>query len=136
MVFTLVSFPVRYAETDQMGIVHHSNYPIWFEIGRTDHLRQLGRTYASLEEEGLLLPLVNLNCKYLAPAKYGDEIEVKTRIKKLTCVRIEFAYEVYNQQGTLLALGFTEHGWTDRKLKPINLSKKQPELYRLLQASL
>lgn len=87
--FTLVSFPVRYAETDQMGIVHHSNYPIWFEIGRTDHLRQLGRTYASLEEEGLLLPLVNLNCKYLAPAKYGDEIEVKTRIKKLTCVRID-----------------------------------------------
>jgi acyl-CoA thioester hydrolase len=119
-----------------MGIVHHSHYPVWFEIGRTDLLRQLGKTYASLEEEGLLLPLTNLRCKYIAPARYGDEITVRTNVEKLTCARIEFAYKIYNHEETLLTVGGTEHGWTDGKLKPVNLLKKRPELYRILQASI
>ena len=131
---TTISFPVRYVETDKMGIVHHSNYPVWFEIGRTDFLRQLGSSYASLEEEGLLLPLSNMQCSFKGPARYGDEITVKTRLANLTCVRMEFSYEVYSK-GELLAWGSTEHGCTDRQLKPFNLAKKMPQLYKLLLES-
>jgi acyl-CoA thioester hydrolase len=132
--FTAISFPVRYVETDRMGIVHHSNYPVWFEIGRTDYLQKLGRTYASLEEEGLLLPLCGMDCKFKKPARYGDEITVKTRLKRLTCVRMEFSYEVLSQE-ELLAWGSTEHGCTDRQLEPFNIAKKMPQFYQLLQES-
>jgi acyl-CoA thioester hydrolase len=129
---TTITFPVRYAETDRMGIVHHSNYPVWFEIGRTDFLRQLGRTYLSLEEEGLLLPLSSMDCKFKRPAKYGDEVTVKTSLANLTCVRMKFLYEVTNQEGELLAWGSTEHGCTDWELKPFNLVKRMPQFYQIL----
>lgn len=130
-----ITFPVRYVETDRMGIVHHSNYPVWFEIGRTDFLQQLGRSYASLEDEGLLLPLSNLECSFKKPAGYGDEVTIKTTLRSFTCARLEFFYEVFNQKGELLASGSTEHGCTDRTLRPFNLAKKMPQLYKLLAQS-
>lgn len=121
---------VRYCETDQMGIVHHSNYPIWFEIGRSDYIKGFGFNYSKIEERGILLPLTGLKCDFKNPAKYEDEIIVRTKISKMSCVRLTFSYEVMKKDGMdLVVSGETLHAWTDKNLKPLNISKKMPELY-------
>lgn len=127
-------FTARYAETDQMGIIHHSNYPIWFEAGRTDFLKKLGMSYRELEEKcGLLLPLAEMSCSFKKPAKYEDEIMVRTKIKKMSCVRIEFEYEVIEcSHNELLAVGSTVHGWTNKNLIPVNIKKTMPKLHETL----
>lgn len=131
---TETRFTARYAETDQMGIVHHSNYPVWFEAGRTDFLKKAGMANSEIETRGILLPLSHMECTFKNPAKYEDEIVVKTKIRKMTCVRIEFTYEVVNSEdGGLLATGATSHAWTDKHLKPLNIEKKLPELCRMLK---
>lgn len=128
---------VRYAETDQMGIVHHSNYPVWFEAGRTDFIKKLGMPYSAIEEEGFLLPLIRLECNYKGFAKYEDEVTVKTSIKKLTYTRVIFYYEVYkNNEEKPITTGETEHAWTNRNLKPLNLKKCSSHIYDLLSGAL
>jgi len=125
---------VRYAETDQMGIVHHSNYPIWFEAGRTDFIKKAGLPYSKIEESGFLLPLLKLQCNYKGFAKYEDEIVVKTSIKELTYTRVTFYYEVYkNGNQNPITLGETMHAWTNKDLKPLNLNKHNPELFAILK---
>ena len=88
------SVRVRYKETDQMGVVHHTNYIVWFEVGRTDLLRQLGLSYRDLEGRGILLPVVDLSCRYMEAARYDDEIRILTRIADLTPGKIIFSYEI------------------------------------------
>lgn len=128
---------VRYAETDQMGIVHHSNYPIWFEIGRTEFLKKLGMSNSKIESLGILVLLSHMDCDFKSPAKYEDEIVIKTKIRKMTCVRIEFDYEVLNAEGdTLLVTGSTSHAWTDKQLKPFNIEKHEPEICKLLKKTM
>jgi acyl-CoA thioester hydrolase len=128
---------VRYAETDQMGIVHHSNYPIWFEAGRTDFIKKLGFPYSKIEEKGIMLPLVELKCTYKGSARYEDEVVIKTRIKELSYSRVVFYYEVFKEGETrYITSGETLHAWTTRELKPINLKKHSPELYELMNNSL
>lgn len=134
---TETRFTARYAETDQMGIVHHSNYPVWFEAGRTDFLKKAGMSNSEIEATGILLPLSHMECTFKNPARYEDEIVVKTKIRKLTCVRIEFDYEIINGRDEKpLALGATSHAWTDKHLKPLNIKKRLPELCRSLEESL
>lgn len=135
MITCETKFIVRYAETDQMGIVHHSNYPVWFEAGRTDFIKKMGVPYSKIENDGLLLPLIELRCKYKGAARYEDEIIVKTSIKEFTITRISFHYEVYkNNENAIITEGETEHAWTTKLLKPINLKKCYPELYHLIQS--
>ena len=122
----------RYAETDQMGIIHHSNYPIWFEAGRTDFLKKAGMSNSQIEAAGILLPLTRMECCFKSPARYEDEIIVRTKIKKMSCVRIEFEYEVNSSDEKLIATGGTSHAWTDRNLKPLNIEKRMSELYKFL----
>ncbi len=130
---TKTIFSVRYAETDQMGIVHHANYAVWFEMGRTDFLKNVGVAYSSIEAKGVLLPLYEMNCKFIAPAKYEDEIAVLTSINNLSRVRFSFSYQVLNANTKkLLASGETMHAWTDKDFKPINVEKKIPEIYSIL----
>ena len=130
---TKTSFIVRYAETDQMGIVHHSNYAIWYEAGRTNFLKDVGISYSSIEEKGVLLPLYELNCKFISPAKYEDEIIVITNLKSLSRVRIIFSYQVIDAMNNkLIATGDTMHAWTDKTLKPVNAEKIIPEVYAIL----
>lgn len=137
MVETETIFTVRYAETDQMGIAHHSNYAVWFEAGRTDFFQNLGMTISQIEELGILLPLSHIDCNFLNPAKYEDKVAVKTKIKEMTCVRIEFSYQVVNgSDGRIHATGSTSHAWTDKAVKPLNVKKKLPELYNNLLKSL
>jgi acyl-CoA thioester hydrolase len=124
----------RYCETDQMGIIHHSNYPKWFEAGRTDFFKKLGLRYSKIEEEGVLLLLIDLKCSFKSPARYEDEILVRTKPVEMSCVRLSFSYEVFKKDDmSLLASGETSHAWTDKSLKPLNIGKKVPELYVLLK---
>ena len=97
---------VRYAETDQMGYVYYGNYAMYFEIGRVEAIRHLGVSYKDIEDMGIILPVVELNIKYLRPAKYDDLITIKTQIKTLpTGYKIVFDQEVYNEAGKLLTIG-------------------------------
>jgi acyl-CoA thioester hydrolase len=134
---TRTKLTVRYAETDQMGVVHHAVYPIWFEAGRTDFIRQTGVSYSEMERQGVLMPLYELACRYKSPARYEDEITVVTTLKELTRVRIILTYEVIRESGgALLAAGETLHAFTDADLKPLNAEKAIPDIYRLLKVCL
>ena len=125
---------VRYAETDQMGIVHHSVYPIWYEAGRTDYIKMFGISYSEMEAAGVMMPLINLTCHYGIPAKYEDVVVVETRATKLSAAKMVLYYEVKRKSdGVLLGSGTTEHGFVDSKtFKPINVKKKLPELFAMI----
>lgn len=121
---------VRYAETDQMGIAHHSVYPIWYEVGRTEFANQIGMNYSNIEKQGILMPLVEVHCKFYMPAHYEDVLIIETEVSKLTPARIIFEYNVINKKtGDLLSTGSTMHGWVGKDLKPLNLKKHFPEIY-------
>lgn len=106
---------VRYVETDQMGVVYHSNFLIWFEVGRVELLRQLGFTYKDMErEDGCYIAVVDARCRYKAPARYDDQILVRTHLKNVRDSLIHFGYEIVRESdGTLLAEGETTHIVTD-----------------------
>lgn len=96
---------VRYAETDQMAVVYHGNYAQYFEMGRVEWLRNLGISYRWMEENGIMLPVVSLTMNYKKPARYDDELTVKTILKSQSSVKIEFDYEIYNEKNELLTTG-------------------------------
>ena len=114
---------VRFAETDQMGIVYHSNYFIWMEVGRVELFRAAGIRYRDMEaNEGILLTVAEANCRYLAPARYDDEVIIETRISSAHSRMIEFGYTMKNSEsGLILAQGFTKHVFCGRDLKPRRL---------------
>lgn len=125
-------FLTRYGETDQMGIVHHSNYARWFEIGRFDFFRSMGISNKETEERGILLPLYEMNCKYISPARAEDSITVMTSLNECTRVRVKFSYQIFNTHNKkILASGQTMHAWTDKNLQPINVQKKAPDIYKI-----
>ncbi len=121
---------VRYAETDQMGIVHHSVYPIWYEAARTEAVKKIGMTYSSLEKNGVMMPLVELNCKYNVPAEYENVLTITVEIAKLTPARIVFNYQVFKHGiEKPINTGSTIHAWVGKDLRPINLKKQYPEVF-------
>ncbi len=89
-----INIRVRYAETDKMGVVYHANYFMWFEIGRCELLRAIGRSYREMEASGIGLPVIEAHCEYKSPARYDDELVVKTTGRLLSPARVEFAYEI------------------------------------------
>lgn len=128
---------VQYHETDQMGVVHHSNYIKWFEVGRTEMIRRAGISYAEMEELGLLLPVVDVSVKYRQPARYDDQVHIYTRISKLSPVVMEFSYEVRlagenRESEDLLATGVTHHMWINDAWRPARLNRRAPEVYEEL----
>ena len=113
---------VRYAETDKMGVVYHANYLVWFEMGRCEMLRAIGRSYRELESAGIGLPVIEAHCEYKSPARYDDELVVQTTGKLLTPARVEFAYEISRPADTTLnAIGRTVHAAVDRTGRPCRL---------------
>jgi len=121
---------VRYAETDKMGVVYHSNYLIWFEIGRTDWLRDTGWTYRDMETDGIQLPVIEAHCEYRQGARYDDEIEIRTQARKLSPVRVQFDYEAIRRaDGTLLATGHTVHATIDRDGRPVRMPDRVKDLF-------
>ena len=104
---TTTTLRVRYGETDKMGIVYYGNYATYLEQGRTEWLRDMGFSYKWIEDNGVHLPVVELNIKYKAPARYDDILTITTRLKKIPTYRIDFIYEIHNQEGQLLITGET-----------------------------
>ncbi|NLY91523.1 MAG: acyl-CoA thioesterase [Firmicutes bacterium] len=129
-----VSFRVRYAETDAMGIVHHSRYIPWMELGRTEFLRQYGFSYRQCEEEGYLFPLLAVACQYHAPAKYDDLVTVETTLKAIRPPYLEFSYRITREpDGLLLVTGETKQICITKDKKPRREPvKKMEEFFRHL----
>ncbi len=106
---------VRYSETDQMGVVYHGNYAQYFEMGRVEWLRNMGISYKWMEENGIMLPVVSLTMNYKKPARYDDELTIKTTMIKLSAVKIEFDYEIHNEKNELLTTGYSVLVFVDMK---------------------
>lgn len=124
--FTETTVRVRYAETDQMGVVYHANYLIWFEVGRVELLRDIGINYKQMEtEDDTFIVVVEASCRYRKPAKYDEVVKIRTRIGSATTRMCKVEYEVLNDAtGELLATGGTSHVFCDRAGKPRLLPPK------------
>ncbi|WP_299521967.1 thioesterase family protein [Winogradskyella sp.] len=107
MNFNETRIKVRYGETDQMGVVYHANYAVYFEVGRTEWLRQFGLSYSAMEADGIMLPVISLSINYKNSARYDEELKVITKLKKMPTASIEFDYELRNDSDELLATGNT-----------------------------
>jgi acyl-CoA thioester hydrolase len=129
---------VRYAETDQMGIAHHSVYPVWFEVARTDLIRNAGVQYSEMERRGLMLPLCDLACHYAFAAHYEEVLRVEAAVASLSAARIVINYRVLREDdGVLLAWGSTTHGFVrSDTFRAVNAKKAFPEFYRLLEGAM
>jgi len=127
---TTCQIRVRYAETDGMGVVYYGNYLTWFEVGRTDLLRQLGESYREIEEnERIHLPVIEAHCRYHKPARYDDLVDIVTRASRPSRTRLQFDYELSRaQDGVLLASGTTLHVAVGRDGRPCRLPQKLQEL--------
>ena len=113
---------MRYAETDKMGVVYYANFLVWFEVGRTDLLRHAGWSYREMEVEGFSLPVIEAHCEYKEPARYDDELEVRTGGDLLSPIRVQFTYEIVRPADeALLATGHTVHASLDPSGRPRRL---------------
>jgi acyl-CoA thioester hydrolase len=122
---------VRYKDTDQMGMVYHANYLVWFEVGRTELMRKMGMPYLEFEKNGLFLPVIKASCEFKIPARYDDQVTVITRIESLREVRMTFQYEVRREK-ELLVRGSTEHAFVNSSGRPVILRKHSPFLWSRL----
>ena len=122
----IVQIRVRYADTDQMGVVYYANYFVWLEVARTEFLRDLGAEYRAMEEnEKLALPVIEASCKYKAPARYDDIVLIKTLITQIRNTSFKFEYELLNKQANqLLATASTSHVFINSQRKPVQIPHK------------
>jgi acyl-CoA thioester hydrolase len=124
---------VRYAETDQMGVVYHANYYIWFEVGRTAYFNSRNFTIVDMEREGVYFPVIEAFCRYRHPARYGDEIIVKTTVEEMRPTRVKMVYQILRAQDRkLLAEGHTMHAFMSKDGRPLNIRKTHPGLWESL----
>ncbi|ARN79178.1 thioesterase [Nonlabens spongiae] len=119
-----VKISTRYCETDQMGIIHHANYLIYMEQGRVAWLDQLGFSYKAMEEQGVLLPVYHIDIKYRRSAQFGDELTVKTRLRKIPTTKVEFDYEIKNSKGEICTTAYLILVFTNaesfKPMRPLN----------------
>ena len=127
---------VRYRDTDRMGIAHHSVYPVWYEVARTDFCSKMGLRYAEMEQMGILTPIYEVHSHYKSSASYDDVLTVTATVKRLTPYRVEFQYEIF-KENRLIHYGETVHVWVDSEnFKPLNLKKHFPKVYELVQSTI
>ncbi len=125
---------VRYSETDRMGVVHHSRYFPWFEVGRTEFFKQSGMSYDEIEKKGVLLPLVDCYSKFIQGAQYGDSVFIEVSLETLGVAKCKFSYRVIRAEDeVLLATGYTTHGFTTPDFKPLNIKKAFPQIYQVME---
>ena len=124
---------VRYAETDQMGVVYYSNYLVWMEVGRVELCKACGFNYRDMEsEDGIYLAVAEANCRYRSPARFDDEVVVKTWIEQAATRMVTFAYEMrIAETGRQLATGYTRHIFVSRQMRPTHLPKKYHTMFGL-----
>lgn len=128
---------VRYQETDQMGVVYHANYLIWFEIGRTDFIEKLGFRYHEMEAEGIVSPVVDANIQFKHPIRYGDEAYVETWLEKYNGIRTTYGYRIINQDGQEAVTGETQHVIVRKEnFRPLSLKKQFPNWHEAYQKAL
>lgn len=121
---------VRYAETDAMGVAYYANYFVWFEVARTDLLRHLGWSYREMEDEGVLLPVIEADCRYRRPARYDDELDIRAEGRLTSPVRMEFHYEVFVKgHDGMIASGRTAHAALGRNGRPCRLPARVVEAF-------
>lgn len=119
---------IRYAETDQMGVVYHANYIIWLEIGRTKLIEDLGFTYAGMEKDGYLSPVTDISIQYKAALRYGQKAIVRTWVESHDRLRTTYGYEVLHEGGTLAAKATSEHVVVKKdNFRPVSIKKIYPE---------
>ena len=126
---------INYYETDNMGIVHHSNYIRYFEEARIDALDIMGLNYADVEKEGILIPVLECECKYIKSAVYGMSLIIDTEISAFDGIRMEMSYTAANEQNNeIIATGKTKHCFLNRDFKPVRLKREYPDIYEKLEA--
>ena len=125
---------VIYADTDAMGVVYHTNYLRWFEIGRTELMHEIEFPSSVLEKVPLLMPIAHVYCEYKKPAFYDDIVEIVTRVEEIGYASMIVACDIFRKStGELIATGHTRHGFTNDSLKPVSVKKAVPEFYRILK---
>ncbi|MEK3886487.1 acyl-CoA thioesterase [Bacillus sp. FSL K6-3431] len=128
MVISETKIEVRYAETDQMGIVYHANYLVWMEIGRTKLIEDIGFNYAEMERDGILAPVTEVRVTYKHPVRYADNVRITTWIEKYDGLRATYGYEIFTEDGKLAVFGFTEHVCVKSdSFRPVSLRKTNPK---------
>ena len=133
MTKALAPYRVIYGDTDQMGVVYYANYLKWFEIGRTEFLRQTGTPYTSIEQQGLRFPVTEVSCRYYRPSRYDDMITIETALTSLGRVTLTFSYRIFRKEGgVFIASGWTKHACVDEKGE---VTKIPPDLEATLKAS-
>lgn len=134
--YTTYERKIYYYETDQMKIVHHSNYIRWFEEARIDFMKQMGLPYDEIEKRGILIPVLEASCRYKKAFRYGETFMIRIRLRKFKGVKFSISYEVYNREtGELHATGSSEHGFVDRNLRPVHLKRDYPDIYECFAAA-
>ncbi|OUQ08431.1 acyl-CoA thioester hydrolase [Erysipelatoclostridium sp. An15] len=123
----------KYYETDQMGIIHHSNYIRWFEEARIDYMNQIGLTYKKMEDEGIISPVLEVNCQYLNMMYFDDLATIKVSVTDYTGVRFAFKYEIYNQNNKLCTTGTSRHCFMTRDGRPVSLKRAKPKFDQLFK---
>lgn len=119
----------QYYETDQMGIVHHSNYIRWFESARIDYMDQVGISYKKMEESGIIIPVLSVSCKYRKMTYFGDTVLVTPKVKSYNGIRLILSYEVRNKEtGEINTVGETSHCFLNKEGKILTLKKAAPEI--------
>lgn len=122
----------QYYETDQMGIIHHSNYIRWFEEARLHFMDEIGLSYAKIEEMGILIPVLSVDCQYKTMVHYNDIVDIYTRIIKFGGVKMTIAYRVVDHvTGEIRCTGETSHAFLNREYRPVRLKREYPDLYEL-----
>lgn len=125
---------VQYYETDKMGIAHHSNYVRWMEEARIDFLRQIGWPYDRLEKEGIISPVMAVECRYKKSCTFSDTIAIRVSVEEFHGVRLKIAYQMVDEQGDLVCQASSEHCFVNEEGQPIRLKRQFPELNQALES--
>ncbi|AGY82267.1 acyl-CoA thioesterase [Carnobacterium inhibens] len=135
--FDLYEHQAQYYETDQMGIIHHSNYIRWFEEARTNLLDQMGFGYAKMEESGVIVPVLAINCIYKSMVRYNDRVYIIPKIEEFNGIRLTISYRIVDKStGELRTTGESKHCFLNKENRPFSLKKEQPKLYDLFDSYL
>lgn len=127
---------VRYYETDQMGIVHHSNYIRWFEEARIDWMEYMGLPYEKMEEVGLFSPVLSVQCDYKLPFRFGDDAYITVILTDMSNVKFKINYIIRNEDNKICVTGETTHCFVNKKCRPVSLKRRLPELYEVFTNSI
>lgn len=131
--FTVYNRKINYYETDKMAIVHHSNYIRFFEEARLDMMDQFDLNYRKMEDMGIIIPVMSVDCKYIVPLCFDDEVKIHTKIVKFDGIKMEIAYEIYRDD-VLCTTGHSGHCFLDKDMKPFRMKRLYPNLYNKLKS--